>query len=135
MGLLVANLVYYPECPSSHLVVGSGRHSEVSSITLLLQDDIGGLYARPEGDQWIHVSPVKGALIINIGDALQIMSNDRYKSIDYRVFLTEGTNRVSVPIFANALCNSIIGPLLEVLDAGEKPMYKNFLFVDYLIIS
>ncbi|KAL6546539.1 hypothetical protein OROMI_022260 [Orobanche minor] len=49
MGLLVTSLVYYPQCPSPHLAVGSGRHSDVSSITLLLQDDIGGLYARSEG--------------------------------------------------------------------------------------
>ncbi|GFQ05347.1 feruloyl coa ortho-hydroxylase 2 [Phtheirospermum japonicum] len=102
MGLLVVSLIYYPECPSSHLAVGSDRHSDVSSITLLLEDDIGGLYARPEGDQWVHVAPIKSELIVNIGYALQIMSNDRYKSIEHRVFLTGSTNRVSVPIFANA---------------------------------
>ncbi|KAL6562086.1 hypothetical protein OROGR_003093 [Orobanche gracilis] len=133
MGLLVTSLVYYPPCPSPHLAVGSGRHSDVSSITLLLQDDIGGLYARSDGDAdtWIHVAPTKGALIVNIGDALQIMSNNRYKSTDHRVFLTGRNSRVSIPIFANGLSDSVIGPLSEVLDDGQKPMYKQVVFSDY----
>ncbi|KAL6574057.1 hypothetical protein OROHE_001599 [Orobanche hederae] len=133
MGLLVTSLVYYPQCPSPHLAVGSGRHSDVSSITLLLQDDIGGLYARSEGDAdtWIHVAPTEGALIVNIGDALQIMSNNRYKSTDHRVFLTGRNSRVSIPIFANGLSDSVIGPLSEVLDDGQKPMYKQVVFSDY----
>ena len=42
------NLNYYPICPSPELTVGVGRHSDVSTLTVLLQDDIGGLYVRVE---------------------------------------------------------------------------------------
>ncbi|KAL6546538.1 hypothetical protein OROMI_022259 [Orobanche minor] len=59
------------------------------------------------------------------------MSNNRYKSTDHRVFLTGSNSRVSIPIFANGLSDSIIGPLSEVLDDGQKPMYKQVVFSDY----
>ncbi|CAA0817839.1 Feruloyl CoA ortho-hydroxylase 1 [Striga hermonthica] len=133
MGVLAASLVYYPECPRPDLAVGSDRHADLSSITLLLQDDVGGLYARANTDQeeWVFVAPTKGALIVNVGDTLQILSNGKYQSIEHRVFLTGSTNRVSVPIFANALTNSIIGPLPEALGHCEKPKYKHVVFGDY----
>ncbi|KAM3303318.1 hypothetical protein P3S67_014348 [Capsicum chacoense] len=71
MGTLILNLIHYPVCPSPELTAGGSRHVDVSSITMLLQDDVGGLYVREaKGDGWIHVPPVKGALVINIGDVL-----------------------------------------------------------------
>lgn len=85
MGSKRINLNYYPICPNPELTLGVGRHSDVSTLTFLLQDNIGGLYVRKfETDSWIHVPPVSGSLVINIGDALQIMSNGRCKSIEHR---------------------------------------------------
>ncbi|GMN56919.1 hypothetical protein TIFTF001_026028 [Ficus carica] len=128
------NLNYYPICPSPELTVGVGRHSDVSTLTVLLQDDIGGLYVRVEArDSWVHVPPVKGSLVINIGDALQIFSNGRYKSIEHRVAANDESNRISVPIFVNPRPTDIISPLPEVLaSTGEEPIYKPVLYSDYV---
>ncbi|KAG5598851.1 hypothetical protein H5410_030221 [Solanum commersonii] len=64
--------------------MGVCRHCDGSCITLLFQDDTGGVYVRrTKGDNWIHVNPIKGALAVNIGDLLQIISNDRYKNIEH----------------------------------------------------
>jgi feruloyl-CoA ortho-hydroxylase len=71
------------------------------------------------------------ALIINIGDVLQIMSNDKYKSIEHLAFVNKSKNRVSIPIFVNPGHDAIIGPLPEVLEGGEKPMYKHLVFSYY----
>ncbi|MCD7455706.1 hypothetical protein HAX54_029224 [Datura stramonium] len=132
MGTLIVNLIHYPVCPSPELTAGAGRHADVSSITMLLQDDVGGLYVRePKGDGWIHVPPVKGALVINIGDVLQIMSNDRYKSVEHRVIVNGSRNRVSVPIFVNPAPDAVFGPLTQVLENGEKPLYKQVVYSDY----
>ncbi|PHT43702.1 Feruloyl CoA ortho-hydroxylase 2 [Capsicum baccatum] len=46
MGTLIVNLIHYPVCPSPELIAGAGRHADASSITILLQDDVGGLYVR-----------------------------------------------------------------------------------------
>lgn len=86
MGSPIVNLMYYPHCPNPDFTAGVRPHSDISALTVLLQDDNGGLYVRAtQNDSWIHVLPINGALVINIGDILQIMSNDRYKSIEHRV--------------------------------------------------
>ncbi|KAH0704857.1 hypothetical protein KY290_009545 [Solanum tuberosum] len=134
MGSKRINVNYYPKCPNPELAVGVGRHSDVSTLTILLQDNIGGLYVKKmDSDMWVHVPPIHGALVINIGDALQIMSNGRYKSIEHRVMANGNNNRISVPIFVNPKPTDIIGPLKEVLlESGEEPIYKQVLYSDYV---
>ncbi|XP_019155678.1 PREDICTED: feruloyl CoA ortho-hydroxylase 1-like [Ipomoea nil] len=133
MGSKRINMNYYPKCPNPELTVGVGRHSDVSTLTILLQDQIGGLYVRKlDSDTWVHVPPINGAIVINVGDALQIMSNGRYKSIEHRVIANGSNNRISVPIFVNPRPNDIIGPLPELLESGEKAVYKNVLYSDYV---
>ncbi|KAG6679526.1 hypothetical protein I3843_14G135300 [Carya illinoinensis] len=132
MGSKRINLNYYPICPNPELTVGVGRHSDVSTLTILLQDEIGGLYVRGKNDSWIHVPPICGSLVINVGDALQIMSNGRYKSIEHRVLANGSQNRISVPIFVNPKPCEIIGPFPEVLAGGEKAAYRQVLYSDYV---
>ncbi|EOY32316.1 Leucoanthocyanidin dioxygenase, putative [Theobroma cacao] len=108
------NLNYYPICFNPELTVGVGRHSDVSSLSILLQDEIGGLYVK--GNQ----------------DALQIPSNGRYRSVENRVIASGSKNRISVPIFVNPRPGDIIGPLPQVLENGEKPIYKQVLYSDYV---
>lgn len=59
------------------------------------------------------------------------MSNERYKSAEHQVFLVSDGNRVSVPVFATPSMDAVIGPLPEVLEGGEKPLYKQVLYSDY----
>ncbi|KNA23841.1 hypothetical protein SOVF_020660 [Spinacia oleracea] len=135
MGAKRINLNYYPKCPNPELTVGVGRHSDVSTLTVLLQDDVGGLYVRGSGaeaESWIHVAPMKGALVINIGDALEILSNGKYKSVEHRVTANGRNNRVSIPIFVNPNPNLIIAPLQELIDRGEMPKYRELLYLDYV---
>ena len=133
MGSKRININYYPICPNPELTVGVGRHSDVSTLTILLQDEIGGLYVRDEKrDSWIHVPPIKGSLVINVGDALQIISNGRYRSVEHRVAANGSSNRISVPIFVNPRPCDVIGPLPEILATGEKAMYKQVLYSDYV---
>ncbi|XVE59874.1 hypothetical protein DITRI_Ditri05aG0082100 [Diplodiscus trichospermus] len=128
----IVNFNYYPLCPKPELTAGVRPHSDISTITVLLQDDNGGLYVRATDDDcWIHVPPIDGALVINIGDILQIMSNDRYKSIEHRVVANGSKNRVSVPIFVNPGADAVFGPLPQVLENGEQPLYKEVIFSDY----
>ncbi|WJX72645.1 hypothetical protein P8452_56500 [Trifolium repens] len=87
IGSKKVNMNYYPTCPNPDLTVGVGRHSDTGIITVLLQDGIGGLYVKAEDDnndgngEWLAIPPISGALVINVGDALQILSNDNIHSI------------------------------------------------------
>jgi isopenicillin N synthase-like dioxygenase len=71
--LSVVRLNHYPPCPSPDLALGVGRHKDSSALTVLAQDDIGGLQVKRKivGD-WIPVKPTPGAFIINVGDIVQV---------------------------------------------------------------
>lgn len=67
---------YYPPCPKQELTIGTDRHTDGSFITILLQDQVGGLQVLYE-NQWVNVPPMQGALVINVGDLLQASSHSR----------------------------------------------------------
>ena len=62
---------YYPPCPQPELTYGLPGHKDPNAITLLLQDGVSGLQVQRDG-RWVAVNPVLDALVVNIGDQLQV---------------------------------------------------------------
>ncbi|KAI9161095.1 hypothetical protein LWI28_014355 [Acer negundo] len=79
----MVNMNFYPTCPNLELTIGVRRHSDMGALTVLVQDEIGGLYLKLEEDiedvgkkgEWMEILPVQGALVINIGDTLLVRIN------------------------------------------------------------
>uniref|UniRef100_A0ACD5WKY7 Uncharacterized protein n=1 Tax=Avena sativa TaxID=4498 RepID=A0ACD5WKY7_AVESA len=67
---------YYPSCPEPERTLGTGPHCDPTALTILLQDDVGGLEVLVDGD-WRPVRPVPGAMVINIGDTFMVIKLNR----------------------------------------------------------
>ncbi|TYJ48127.1 hypothetical protein E1A91_A01G038100v1 [Gossypium mustelinum] len=139
IGKKMVNMNFYPTCPNPELTIGVGRHSDMGTLTILLQDGIGGLFVKIPQDvnmekkgEWVEIPPIPGALVINIGDMLQIWSNGRYKSAEHRVRTTSTKSRVSIPIFTSPQPTQKIAPLPQVVEKDGVARYKEFLFSDYM---
>ncbi|KAE8663127.1 hypothetical protein F3Y22_tig00113096pilonHSYRG00059 [Hibiscus syriacus] len=89
------------------------------------EDHIGGLQIKHEGD-WVDVEPVHGALVINIADVLQILSNDEYISVEHRVLANPSDEpRVSIAVFYNPSAkDALYGPFSELTSPEKPPRYR-----------
>ena len=89
---------------------GVGEHTDYGLLTLLAQDENGGLQVKtPNG--WIEAPPIEGALVCNIGDMLDRLTGGVYRSTPHRVRNISGKSRLSFPFFFDPGCNAEIVPL------------------------
>ncbi|GAV64793.1 LOW QUALITY PROTEIN: 2OG-FeII_Oxy domain-containing protein/DIOX_N domain-containing protein, partial [Cephalotus follicularis] len=123
---------YYPYCPQPDLTIGATCHTDPGVFTILLQDHIGGLQVK-YGEEWVDVKPVPGAIVINIADVLQIMSNDEYKSVEHRVLANPSQEpRISIVVFLTQQRGKRYGPLPELTSPEKPAIYRQFPYTDYM---
>ncbi|KAI5083376.1 hypothetical protein GOP47_0003119 [Adiantum capillus-veneris] len=125
------SLNYYPPCPQPELTLGLQSHSDLGAITLLLQDDVGGLQVSVDGS-WFAVQPVPGALVVNLADQVQILSNGRYKSIEHRAVVNRNKSRISIATFYDPAKEVVISPASELVGSDHPAKYKHVLFGDHV---
>ena len=126
-------LNYYPACPTPAApdglstpvdgFLGVNHHTDAGALTLLLQDEQSGLEVFHEG-RWHRVQPRPESLVVNIGDIVQVWSNDRYRAALPRVVASAERDRFSAPFFVNPSYDTYYAPLPTMVDEGHPARYR-----------
>ncbi|KAK7311030.1 hypothetical protein RJT34_08894 [Clitoria ternatea] len=115
------------------LVLGVKPDTDRSGITVLLQDkEVEGLQVLVD-DKWINDPTIPEALVVNLGDQMQIMSNGVFKSILHRVVTNTEKLRMSVAMFNEPEAENEIGPVESLVDETRPRLYRNVKLCCYLL--
>ena len=110
--------------------LGIHHHTDAGALTVLLQDDVGGLQVY-NGGRWHNITPVPGAIVINTGDMMQVWSNDIYQAPIHRVLAMETKKRYSLPFFFNPSAASNVSPLSTVVSEARPSRYNSINWASY----
>lgn len=131
----VFRMIHYPprHTARSDDQPGAGAHTDYGCVTLLYQDDAGGLQVRNVNGEWIDAPPIPGSFVVNIGDMMARWSNDRYTSTPHRVISPLGVHRYSMPFFAEPHPDTEISCLPNCSSADNPPKYPQVTSAEYLL--
>lgn len=110
--------------------VALGHHTDSGVLTLLIQDEVGGLQAHSEQHGWIDVAPRPGTIVVNLADCMQVWTNDRYRAALHQVLPMTTSTRMSIPYFFNPPNDCVVAPIPDV--SGGAPRYRPFSFRDFI---
>lgn len=125
--MYTVRLLHYPPHPekSAFNQLGAGAHTDWGAITMLLQDDVGGLEVQNAQGEWIRAAPIPGTFVINLGDMIRRWTNDLYHSNSHRVLNNvAGRDRYSVATFFNPEYFYRVECLPTCRPAAGKPNYE-----------
>ncbi|XVF88462.1 hypothetical protein PTKIN_Ptkin19aG0053500 [Pterospermum kingtungense] len=125
----------YPVCPDPGRAMGLAPHTDSSLLTLLYQGMISGLQAYRDNAGWVAVEPVEGALVVNLGDLMQIISNGKFKSVLHRAVVNSKHHRVTTAYFYGPPKDAEISPLGKLIDYDHPPLYRPVTWKEYLEIK
>jgi isopenicillin N synthase-like dioxygenase len=129
-------LLHYPPQPAQALPgqIGCGAHTDWGALTLLAQDDAGGLQVQRADGSWFDVEPLPGAFVVNAGDLTQRWTNDCWRSTMHRVInRVSGRDRWSIAYFFDLDAEAVITPLPQCTSAADPPRYGPITAGEHLI--
>ena len=127
-------LLHYP--PTDPLdgddLFGSAPHTDFGCLTILAQDDVGGLQVRSPSGKWVDAPFRPGAFVVNVGDMLHRWSNGLMLSTPHRVINRSGRERFSCPFFFDPNVKTDIAPLASTVAPDAAPRFESVNFEDFL---
>lgn len=114
----------------------AGEHSDYGSITLLLQDAVGGLEVQNRQQEWIAAPPIPGTLVVNVGDAMQRWTNNKLRSTPHRVAVPLDAkaklSRYAIALFCDPNPDVELTCLKSCCSPANPPAYEPILMQDFL---
>ena len=110
--------------------MGVHHHTDAGALTVLLQDDVGGLQVYRDGF-WHDIPSVPGAFVINTGDMMQVWSNDLYRAAMHRGLAMSERERFSIPFFFNPAADTRVSPLPTVTGDNNPPRYREIRWTEF----
>ncbi|ALJ12328.1 MULTISPECIES: isopenicillin N synthase family dioxygenase [Sphingomonadales] len=105
--------------------IGAGAHTDWGMITILLQDDVGGLEVENAAGEWIAAPAIPGTFVINLGEMVRVLTNGLYHANMHRVLNNHsGRDRFSVPTFFDPNYFYEVRCAPTCLPAGGKPDFQ-----------
>ena len=129
-----ASFVYYPS-QSENLgkkQFGVGPHTDFGVLTVLYQDDVGGLQIEDIDGKWIEAPPIEGSLVVNVGDLLARWTEGVYRSTKHRVINSSGRERLSLVLAYDPDPDTIIDAR-NIFGTEHKAAQEPITCGDYLI--
>ncbi|GMP80384.1 hypothetical protein CsSME_00035501 [Camellia sinensis var. sinensis] len=128
--LLVVN--FYPPCPQPELAIGMPPHSDHGLLTLLIQNQLGGLQVLHNG-KWVPINPLPNSILVNTGDHMEILTNGKYKSVVHRAMVNNKANRISIATSHGPPLDKVVSPAQELVDTDFHPIaYHGITYRGYL---
>ncbi|KAL3517056.1 hypothetical protein ACH5RR_023958 [Cinchona calisaya] len=121
----IMRLNYYPPCQKPDLTLGTGPHCDPTSLTILHQDDVGGLEVYVN-ETWHSIPPDPEAFVVNIGDTFMALSNGVYKSCLHRAVVNSRTPRKSLAFFLCPKMDKVVSPPKELVSYENPRMFPDF---------
>ncbi|MBB6122428.1 isopenicillin N synthase family dioxygenase [Sphingobium subterraneum] len=135
-GNSILRLLHYPPLDGASNGMRAGAHEDINLITLLLGAEEAGLQLRERNGDWLAIDPPLGALVVNIGDMLQRLTNHVLPSTTHRVVNPpaerSGISRYSMPFFLHLRPDFVIEPLAQCVDTAHPPRDPAIRAQDYL---
>ncbi|KAL8265894.1 hypothetical protein R6Q59_003238 [Mikania micrantha] len=130
-GMQSMRMNYYPPCPQPEKVIGLSPHSDPVGITFLLQiNEVEGLEIKKDGI-WMQIKPLPNSFIVNIGDALEIVTNGLYKSIEHRAVVNSKKERLSIATFFGPKLDGEVGPAPSLVTAETPARFTTVSVADF----
>ncbi|KAJ0097825.1 hypothetical protein Patl1_27988 [Pistacia atlantica] len=130
-GYSIMRCNYYPPCNNSSLTMGTGPHSDPTALTILHQDQVGGLEVFVN-DKWQTVRPRQDALVINLGDTFMALSNGKYKSCLHRAVVHSDKERRSMVFFVCPKDDKKVRPPQDLVNKEGSRIYPDFTWSDLM---
>lgn len=142
-------LLHYPELfldqegassSADGILIRGARHTDFGTLTLLVQDSVGGLRVENQDGQWLNVQPIENSIVVNVGDMLQRWTGGVLRATPHQVVQPFAPNdrdamqRKSIPERYSIafFCNANKNVMLETLPLDDGIIYEPINALKYL---